>query len=91
MAATSDSKTFNCVTFNCFGFKNSCVFINKLCLKYDICFLNEHWLNPCDIPTVKSDLKQRKLWSVFKSSMDPEVIQSGRCRFCVQRNSWDCI
>ena len=67
-----------CVTFNCFGFKNSSSFINSLCESYDICFLNEHWLKPYEIGIVKEELKGRNLWSFLKSSMDPEQIQKGR-------------
>ena len=59
-----------CVTFNCFGFKNSSSFINSLCESYDRCFLNEHFLKPYEIATVKEELKERNLWSFLKSSVD---------------------
>ena len=52
-----------CVTFNCFRFKNSSSFINSLCEPYDRCFLNEHFLKPYEIATVKEELKERNLWS----------------------------
>ena len=72
-------KNLKCVvTFNCFGYKNSVSLVHSLCLEYGICFLNEHWLKPCEIPSLKSKLKKQHLWSVLKSSMDPEKVQTGR-------------
>ena len=74
----ADQKNIRCVSFNCLGYKNSRSFIDSLCLNNDICFLCEHWLKPCELTAIKSELKQQHLWSVMKSSMDPEKIQAGR-------------
>ena len=64
------SKIFNCVSYNCLGY--------MLCRNHDICFLCEHWLRPHEVPTLKSSFRDQGYWSVFKSSMDPEVVQIGR-------------
>ena len=74
----ANQKNIRCVSFNCLGYKNSRSFIDSLCLNNDICFLCEHWLKPCELTAIKSELKQQHLWSVMKSSMDPEKIQAGR-------------
>ena len=49
-----------CVTFNCFGFKNSSSFINSICesYDYDICFLNERRLKPYETAIVTEELKE---------------------------------
>lgn len=69
---------FSCVSFNCFGFKSSSAYVEKLCNEYDVCFLCEHWLRPHELSALTCSLSKNKLWSVLKSSMDPEVIQRGR-------------
>ena len=72
------SKIFNCVSYNCLGYKSSSMYVDMLCRNHDICFLCEHWLRPHEVPTLKSTFRDQGYWSVFKSSMDPEVVQIGR-------------
>jgi exonuclease III len=72
------SRKLNCVSFNCLGYKSSSAFVDNLCKKYDICFLCEHWLRPCEITPIQSLLKDKCLWSSFKSSIDPEAASVGR-------------
>ena len=67
-----------CLAFNCYGYKNSCSLVENLCDDFDICFISEHWLKPCELDHIKRNLKERKLWSFLKSSIDPEIVQVGR-------------
>ena len=71
-------KEIKSVSFNCLGFKSSSAFIDNLCIEYDICFLYEHWLEPLELPFVKSLYKDKNIWSHLKSSVDPESVSSGR-------------
>ena len=83
-------KCLSCVSFNCLGFKSS--IIDKLCSIHDICFLSEHWLRPCELPTIQGICNQKSKWSHFKSSVDPEIVTSGRPHggvafICKKKNS----
>ena len=71
-------KDFSCVSFNCYGFKSSNAYIKKLCDKNGIVFLCEHWLKMCEMSNVQLQLQKAGYWTHFKSSMDPEIVQSGR-------------
>ena len=71
-------KEIKSVSFNCLGFKSSSAFIDNLCIEYDICFLCEHWLKPCELPFAKSLYKDKNIWSLLTSSVDPESVSSGR-------------
>ena len=41
-------------TYNCRSIKNSVYDVQKLCAKYDIIFLQEHWLLPCELNTLSN-------------------------------------
>ena len=36
-------------TFNLHGFNQGCSYLDELCSKYDIVFVQEHWLAPFDL------------------------------------------
>jgi exonuclease III len=74
----SNFKTLSCVSFNCFGMKSSSHFIKSLSEQHDICFICEHWLNPCDAKHVEQCYNDDGYWCTLKSRIDPEVIQRGR-------------
>ena len=69
---------FNIVNFNCWGYKSSSSYVEELCKRNDIVFLNEHWLKPYEMCNVQSYFKKLGFWTYFKSSMDPEKIHYGR-------------
>ena len=73
-----DNKRISCVSFNCFGYKSSSMFIENLCNDYDICFLCERWLKPSELHNVKSSFNDTNWWSFLKSSIDPEQVCCGR-------------
>jgi len=51
MAKLSD---LSLCTYNCRSIKNSVYDVQKLCAKYDIIFLQEHWLPPCELNTLSN-------------------------------------
>ena len=51
-------------------------YVNDLCERNDMVFLCEHWLLPDEIKAVTDIFTE--LWSILKSSVDPEKILTGR-------------
>ena len=41
-------------------------------------FLSETWLKPSDIHNISNEIRNLGYWSVFKSSVDPEIVLEGR-------------
>jgi exonuclease III len=69
---------FKLASYNCNGFKGSQGYVQDLISGHDVTFLSEHWLRQSEIPVIQSDLNNDNYWSVFKSSMDHEIILQGR-------------
>ena len=60
-----------------FWCKNSNTFIQKLSDLNDICLIYEHWLKPHELCSTGNVCQK---WCSLKSSVDPDVVQSG-CPF----------
>ena len=58
----SSNQNIKCVSFNCFGYKNSCFYIDRLCSEFEICFISENWLRLDELNKVRCSLKDKDLW-----------------------------
>jgi len=64
-------------SFNCYGYKSSAAYCEKLFNNCDITFLSEHWLTVAECLHLKKDFETTH-WTSVKSSMDPCTLHVGR-------------
>lgn len=70
---SSELCNINMLSLNCQGIKGNLGYINNMLLaKYDIMFVCEHWLRPCDMYTFNSMYRTQHIWSNLKSGMSVE-------------------
>ena len=79
MAPLSTAGDIKVVTYNLHGFKNNCGYLCELTLRYDIIFLQEHWLLPSELYMLEA--VNRDFVVFAKSSMEDKIklgLMSGR-------------
>ena len=72
------SKKLTVASFNCHGMKGSLQYVLNLAELHQIVFLNEHWLQVNDIPTLKQICESKNILCFLKSSVDPCKSLNGR-------------
>jgi len=73
-------------TYNCRSIKNSLFDVQKLCVKYDIIFLQEHWLLPCELNTLSNIDTEFLAFGVSAVDISSNVLR-GKALLCCIVNS----
>jgi len=73
MAKLSD---LSLCTYSCRSIKNSVYDVQKLCAKYDIIFLQEHWLLSCELNTLSNIDTEFLAFGVSAMNITSNVIKS---------------
>ena len=90
---TTDTRSMNLsiISFNCHGIKSSLGAVFGLLKDTHIMFLSETWLKPSEMHTISNEVRNLGYWSVFKSSVDPEIVLEGRLHGGVSLSVKKCL
>ena len=72
------SKQLTVASFNSHRMKGSLQYVLNLAESHQIVFLNEHWLQVNDIPTLRQICELKNILCYLKSSVDPSKSLNGR-------------